>query len=167
MNKLHTLLCLLITTGLMGQQTEKEQIGHLLDNWHKAASQADFDAYFDKMDVESIFVGTDASEYWGKKEFMEFSKPYFDRGDAWSFRALQRHIFLDEQKTTAWFDELLDTWMGLCRGSGVLVSNEGRWKIGHYVLSIVIPNETVEGVISLKKEKDSIIKRSMLLDRTN
>jgi hypothetical protein len=37
---------------------------------------------------------------------------------------------------TAWFDELLNTQMKICRGSGVLVKIDGKWKIKHYVLSM-------------------------------
>jgi hypothetical protein len=39
---------------------------------------------------------------------------------AWSF-ALERHIYFDKTGKTAWFDELLNTQMKICRGSGVLV----------------------------------------------
>jgi len=60
-----------------------------------------------------------------------------------------------------WFDELLDTWMGTCRGSGVLENNQGIWKIKHYVLSIEIPNADVQSVISVKKTNDSIFLSSL------
>ena len=115
----------------------------------------------------SIFIGTDASEHWNKEEFMSFSKPYFDRGSAWAFTPLQRHIYFGATGEVAWFDELLDTWMQLCRGSGVLIKEDGRWQIAHYVLSLTIPNETVDGAIELKKERDSIFRSSLLLKQPN
>jgi ketosteroid isomerase-like protein len=34
----------------------------LLDSWHKAAAEAKFDAYFDKMTEDAVFIGTDATE---------------------------------------------------------------------------------------------------------
>ncbi len=49
-----------------------------------------------------------------------------------------------------WFDELLDTWMGTCRGSGVLEKNNKEWKIKQYVLSVTIPNDSIQKVIKLK-----------------
>jgi ketosteroid isomerase-like protein len=52
----------------------------LLDSWHKAAAEAKFDAYFDKMTEDAVFIGTDATENWGKPAFQEFAKPYFDKG---------------------------------------------------------------------------------------
>ena len=54
------------------------------------AAETNFDAYFNTMANESVFIGTDATENWNKKEFMEFSKPFFDKGKAWSFTSLKR-----------------------------------------------------------------------------
>ncbi|WP_297805122.1 nuclear transport factor 2 family protein, partial [uncultured Polaribacter sp.] len=54
------------------------------------------------------------------------------------------------------FDELLATWMGTCRGSGVIEKKDKIWKIKHYVLSIEIPNNDVQTVIKAKKKSDSI-----------
>lgn len=85
---------------------------------------------------------------------MEWARPYFDRGKAWDFTTIERNIFLSEYDHLAWFDELLDIQMGICRGSGVLVKENGNWKINHYVLSIAIPNDRVEEVTSLKNEFD-------------
>ena len=62
----------------------------------------------------------------------------------------------------AWFDELLDTWMQLCRGSGVAVKTPDGWKIAHYVLSLTMPNDTIQEAIALKREKDSLMRQSLL-----
>jgi hypothetical protein len=50
----------------------------------------------------------------------------------------------------AWFDELLNTQMKICRGSGVLVLIDGKWRIKHYVLSMTIPNDKTDEVIKIK-----------------
>ncbi|MGJ8745252.1 nuclear transport factor 2 family protein [Polaribacter sp.] len=134
----------------------KNEINLLLTNWHKAAADADFNGYFDTMDSLSVFIGTDASENWNKNEFVAFSKPYFDKGKAWSFKTLERNVYVNKTGNFVWFDELLDTWMGTCRGSGVLEKNNNSWKIKHYVLSVEIPNEDVHAVIAAKKKNDSI-----------
>ena len=140
-----------------GNNNEKRAINEVLESWHKAASDADFDAYFGKMTADAIFIGTDASENWQNDEFRAFSKPYFDRGRAWSFTAIDRNIYINDAGDLAWFDELLSTQMRLCRGSGVLKKENGVWKIAHYVLSITIPNENVSEIVTIKKEKDSIL----------
>lgn len=135
----------------------------LLNNWHQAAAKANFDSYFNAMTSDAIFIGTDATEHWGITEFKEFSKPYFDRGQAWDFKPLDRHVFISEDRETIWFDELLDTWMGLCRGSGVIKKENNQLKIAHYVLSVTVPNDDIVEFIELKKEKDSILTEKITL----
>ncbi len=158
MNRFVTILLFLaIGSGLKGQTAEITMIQEVLDQWHLAAAEADFEEYFGLMSDDAVFIGTDASEVWGKKEFMEFSKPYFDQGKAWAFTSVDRHVYLDPSGEVAWFDELLDTWMQLCRGSGVVRKVDGEWKIAHYVLSLTVPNEEIDPVIALKKEKDSTL----------
>ena len=135
----------------------------ILDNWHKAASNANFEEYFGSMTTDAIFTGTDATEHWGINEFKDFSKPYFDRGKAWDLKPLERNIFVSEDNSIVWFDELLDTWMGVCRGSGVIKKENDQWKIAHYVLSVTVPNDDINSVLDIKKETDSILTRKLEL----
>ncbi|MQP25142.1 hypothetical protein GFJ94_08700 [Flavobacterium sp. LMO8] len=129
---------------------QKETVNTLLDNWHKAAAEANFNNYFDVMSSESIFIGTDANENWNKKEFQAFAKPYFDKGKAWNFTAIERNIYFSSDGKTAWFDELLNTQMKICRGSGVVIQENGQWKVKHYVLSMTVPNDNVDEVVKIK-----------------
>ena len=146
-----TLLLIFLFSSLAQAQTkETAKINTVLDNWHKAAAEAKFDNYMNSMTDDAIFIGTDATENWNKKEFMAFAKPYFDKGKAWSFTSLERHVYLDKSGKTAWFDELLNTQMKICRGSGVLVKIGNEWKIKHYVLSMTIPNDNTNEVIKTK-----------------
>lgn len=134
----------------------KGNINSVLDNWHKAVANSNFDAYFGTMTNDAIFIGTDASENWTKTAFIDFAKPYFDKKKTWNFKPLERNIYIAENGKTAWFDELLDTWMRVCRGSGVLVKQNNNWKIKHYVLSVTIPNDSMKSVIKIKRESDSV-----------
>lgn len=145
-----------LQTMSFAQDKGKSHLNDLLDQWHKDAADANFEGYFGAMAEESIFVGTDATENWDKKAFQAYSKPYFDRGRAWSFTAVERNIYLQKGGKIAWFDELLSTQMGLCRGSGVLEKIRGKWKIRHYVLSLDVPNENVSELVALKKQRDSL-----------
>jgi ketosteroid isomerase-like protein len=144
----------LIVASLFAQEEEEVQVNNMLDSWHLAAAEAKFDAYFNLMTPDAIFIGTDVSENWSKETFMEFCKPYFDRGKAWDFTAVQRNVYFSDNGEMAWFDEVLNTWMQLCRGSGVLIKTREGWQIKHYVLSVTVPNETIQGVIDLKQEAD-------------
>lgn len=135
---------------------EKEKINKVIDAWHLNASEANFDAYFNAMSNSSVFVGTDAAEVWNVQQFKDFSKPHFDKGKAWSFTSVDRNVYINSDGKIAWFDELLDTWMGVCRGSGVLKKNNGVWKIEHYVLSLTVPNDNIQEVMKVNEEKDSL-----------
>ena len=137
-------------------EVEKESICLVLDNWHKNAAEGNFENYFNSMTNSSIFIGTDAGENWTVSEFKEFSKPHFADGMAWNFKAIDRNVYTGNDTNIAWFDELLNTWMGVCRGSGVLVKENSQWKIQHYVLSLTIPNDNVVEVVKINKEKDSL-----------
>ncbi|WP_299522216.1 nuclear transport factor 2 family protein [uncultured Lutibacter sp.] len=145
-----------VTLKKVDTANEKEAINNVLDAWHKSAAEANFETYFEAMTKESIFIGTDALENWKNTEFKEFSKPYFDKGKAWSFTSIERNIYLYKDGKVAWFDELLETHMGICRGSGVITKNENNWNIEHYVLSLTIPNDNIDDVIKINKEKDSL-----------
>lgn len=150
-----------ITTAFVNSATaittDKDKINKALNAWHKAAAEANFEAYFGAMTTDAIFIGTDATENWTLPEFKAYAKPHFDKGKAWSFSALERNIFVSEKGDVAWFDELLETQMKICRGSGVLKKVNGEWKIAHYVLSITIPNDNVNEVIKLKNEAEDAL----------
>lgn len=135
-------------------------IAQLLDSFNVAAAQANYNQYFSYFAEDAVFMGTDATEHWDKKSFMQWAKPFFDRGRAWNFTAIQRHIYFNTSGDIAWFDELLNTQMKICRGSGVLSKQNGQWKIQQYTLSATIPNSIIDSVTHLKAvEEDSIINR--------
>lgn len=156
-------LFLLIGPLLLGQLNEKAAISQSLDAWHGAAASANFEAYFELMTEDAVFIGTDAGENWQRNAFIDYAKPHFDSGKAWSFTAVERNIYVDKESNLAWFDELLDTQMKICRGSGVLRKEDGKWKIIHYVLSLVVPNEYVNDVVQLKMNSDSLLLRELKL----
>ncbi len=136
------------------KKVSSENIDTFLNDWHKAASKANYKNYFTKMDSISVFIGTDATENWSKNQFQKYSKPYFDEGKAWDFKPLERHIYTNKSGNFIWFDELLDTWMGVCRGSGVIELVGEKLKIKHYVLSLTIPNDIIDDVIKMNSKEE-------------
>lgn len=139
---------------------EQKQVSILLDSFNRAAARADFKGYFDFYAEDAIFTGTDATERWDKKAFMAWAKPFFDKGKAWDFTALERHIYFDKTGELAWFDELLNTSMKICRGSGVLIKKDNKWKIQQYILSTTVPNDDLDSVIKIKAPaEDKIIQQ--------
>lgn len=136
----------------------RAQIGAMLDSFNVAATNAQFERYFDFFAPDGIFIGTDATEYWTKPQFMEWAKPHFDKKQTWNFVSIERHIYFDSSGQTAWFDELLNTQMKICRGSGVVAKSGNDWKLKQYVLSMTIPNSQIGPIVKLKSaEEDSLI----------
>jgi hypothetical protein len=125
------------------------ELNSFLDSWHKAASQANADVFFGSMSDTSIYIGTDAGERWTKAQFIEFAKPYFDRGKAWDFKPYDRDLHVTKDGQHAWFSELLTTWMGVCRGSGMLTKTTAGWKLDQYHLSVTVPNDAIQDFITL------------------
>lgn len=115
----------------------------LVDNWHQAAAIADEDVFFGTLDSNAVYLGTDPEERWLKQEFMDWGMKYFQRDTAWAFTPYNRIWEFTEDYKYAWFDELLKTHMGICRGSGVIVNINGNWKIKHYNLALTLPNEKI------------------------
>jgi len=144
---------ILIPSILSGQDSLKTNLNKFLDEWHAAAARADMQAYFEKIDEDGIYIGTDATENWTKQAFYEWSKPYFDKGKAWTFVAKERNIYFTEDATVAWFDEKLEASYGMLRGSGVLRQKNGEWMIMHYVLSLPVPNEKFNEVLNKIREE--------------
>ncbi|ANF49277.1 hypothetical protein A0O34_01315 [Chryseobacterium glaciei] len=136
---------------------EKTEIGTMLDAFNVAAAKADFNAYFNFYADESTFIGTDATEVWDKKAFMVWAKPYFDKKKTWNFTSLKRNIYFSKDGKLAWFDEVLDTQMKICRGSGVVEKINGAWKVKQYVLSMTIPNDVSDKVVSEKTAIEDIL----------
>ena len=149
------LLCTIIVVSSFTHKTtdaakDKQLIAAMLDSFNVAAGKANYQAYFNFYTSDAIFIGTDATERWDKTQFMVWAKPYFDRGRAWNFKALERHIYLNAKGDLGWFDELLQTQMKICRGSGVVVKQGNTWKVQQYVLSMTIPNSKVDSIVAIK-----------------
>ena len=144
-------LFLALNAHYFSAQKDVKKLDELIQNWHKAASDAQFDSYFKCLTNDFIFLGTAPGERWTKKEFQEFSKPFFDRGKAWDFKATNRIWNFSKDGKTAWFDEDLATWMQGCRGSGVCIKIKGLWSISYYNLTVLIENEKIKEFIELRK----------------
>ncbi|EPX63822.1 hypothetical protein D187_004951 [Cystobacter fuscus DSM 2262] len=122
-------------------------VNAVLDDWHRAAAQADEARYFAHFTPDAIYLGTDATERWTRDEFRAWAHPYFAKGKAWNFTPSSRHVSLSKDGSMAWFDEVLATPnLGPSRGSGVLVKEGGTWKIAQYNLSVPIPNDVLDDV---------------------
>lgn len=139
---------LLITIQFGARADEKVTISSVLDTYHEAASKAQGKRYFDTLDEEGVFMGTDGSERWSKSTFKQFAMPYFSKGQGWTYTVKKRHINVIKGTEVAFFDELLENdFYGLCRSSGLLIKRQGQWKILQFNLSVMVPNEKAAQVV--------------------
>ena len=140
-------------------------LNEFIDNWHLAASKADSASYFGAFyNDQSIFQGTDGSEYWTAVEFREWAAPYFHRESAWTFEAFERYWY--RKGEVLWFNERLNSpHMGICRGVGIVQLTSDGPKIDHYSLSFEVPNEVVGDLVPLATtERIEVLKYQQELD---
>lgn len=128
-----------------------KRVNAFVDRWHSDAAHAR-PAYFDKIAKDGIYIGTDKTERWRRDEFKAWARPYFKRKSAWAFKALRRNVYFSDDRSMVWFDELLDTQMGICQASGVMRRKGDSFEIVHYQLSMAVPNEVASHVRRLIKD---------------
>ena len=144
---------LMMSTPLIILAQNHQEVDQLLTDWHNAAAAGNQDEYFNYLDDNSIYIGTDSTEIWTKAEFYDWSKQHFEGQKTWKFVATHRAIYFSENGLLAWFDELIDYGSGTLRGSGVLQNKDGDWKIMQYVLSVPVPNEKYQVVMGIINEE--------------
>lgn len=133
----------------------KDSVSAVLDDFHDAASHADYQRYFSHFARQAVFIGTDATERWTVQEFRVYAKRRFDAGDGWSYVPRVRHVYVSRDGNTAWFDEILDNdHYGTTRSTGVLVREDGAWKIAQYHLTIPIPNDLADRVVAMIRAQE-------------
>ena len=126
-------------------------VNQVLDDFHKAASEADEDRYFRHFTSDAVFMGTDASERWDVPTFRAYAHPFFVEDKGWTFTPQSRNVAMHGD--VAWFDEVLESASyGECRGTGVLRREGGTWKIAQYNLTIPIPNALARDFVSRIRE---------------
>ena len=153
-------LLMLLVSGVRAatKDAESAAIAAVLNRFHVAAGEADFDAYFALFAEDGVFLGTDATERWTVAEFKAFVRPHFEAGRGWLYTPGERHVVLSPDGRYAWFDEALsNTSYGACRGSGVMQLTADGWKVAQYHLTIPIPNDLAKSVVDLIREHHHIV----------
>jgi hypothetical protein len=150
-----TLFFITSTEALAEQQeTDNVKINHVLDSLHDAASKAQKERYLALFTKDGVFMGTDDWERWSRPvEFDAYVDKGFKDGVGWTYHPEERHINYAADANTAWFDEItVSPQWGRFRGTGVLIREGESWKIAHYALSFLVPNEAWEKVSELSSK---------------
>ena len=131
----------------------QEKLDVLLNGLHQDAHEGNYETYFERYTSDAVFLGTDKTERWTIQEFKEYAKPAFADGHGWTYEVVERNW--EGSGDTRWFDEMLfNEKYGHCRGTGVVELINGEWKIAHYSLTLLIPNDIAAEVGSLTIEAD-------------
>lgn len=147
------LACCMLLCSLTAQANPAltRQVNAFVDGWHADAAHAR-PAFFDKIAKDGVYIGTDKTERWRRDEFKAWARPHFQRKSAWAFKPLRRNVHFSADRAIVWFDELLDTQMGICQASGVMRRKGKGFEIVHYQLSMAIPNEVGSQVTRLVRD---------------
>ncbi len=131
------LLLILLSISTASAQSDKTAVAAILDNYHQAAAEADWQTYFNLLSEDAVFLGTDVTERWPKAEFRQYAID----SNGWIYLPRDRYINFTPDGNSAWFDEVLDSASyGTSRGTGVLIKTDEGWKISQYHLTFPIPN---------------------------
>ena len=144
----------LLALLILSQNTwAQEKLDVLLNGLHQDAHEGNYETYFERYTSDAVFLGTDKTERWTIQEFKEYAKPAFADGHGWTYEVVKRNW--EGSGDTRWFDEILfNEKYGHCRGTGVVELINGEWKIAHYSLTLLIPNDIAAEVGSLTIEAD-------------
>jgi ketosteroid isomerase-like protein len=134
-------------------QSEQELIAQVIDGMHAAASRADLAAFLRAYTGDGVFMGTDDWERWSRPDTLDaYVTDRFKDGTGWQYTSVQRHIKIAAEQKIAWFDEItVSPKWGRFRGTGVMHKIQGQWKIAHYSLSFLVPNEAWERVSQISQ----------------
>jgi len=136
-----------------GTAPDARRIHAMLDDFHLAAAEADRERYLDHFAPGGVFMGTDDWERWPLGDFREYVAKRFEGGVGWTYRPQDRHIAFAADGATAWFDEIaVSPRWGRFRGTGVVQRTADGWKIAHYSLTALVPNERFQDVSAITRE---------------
>lgn len=133
---------------------DKAAINEVMDGFHAAAAKGERERYLGYFTDKGVFMGTDDWERWPlRPDFEKYVTEHFKDGKGWSYTPVERHIAFAPGGQVAWFDEITksEKW-GLFRGTGVLLKQQGGdWKLAHYAMSVLVPNEAWVPISDLAK----------------
>ena len=150
-----TAVSLALLPAMSLADNQRAAIDALIDGLHQDAHEGNFQTYFDRYTPDAVFLGTDKSERWTIDQFKVYAEPAFEDGHGWTYSVKERNW--EGEGTTRWFDEvLLNEKLGHCRGTGVVELIDGEWKIAHYALTMLVPNDIAAEVGAQTQRADGV-----------
>lgn len=141
-----------------------EETLNLLHSYYAHSPGADIDKYFSCFSSQGRFLGTDGTESWSMEDYRRYLEPFFSpeqkvaylpyvpKADSRKFNAFPAN---SPNPSIVAFDELLEIEgiKAQARGTGSLIwnSDQNKWLIFSYHLSIPVPNEIARRVCDLTR----------------
>ena len=153
-----TIVSLALLPAMSLADNQRAAIDALIDGLHQDAHEGNFQTYFDRYTPDAVFLGTDKSERWTIDQFKVYAEPAFEDGHGWTYSVKERNW--EGEGNTRWFDEvLLNEKLGHCRGTGVVEFIDGEWKIAHYALTMLVPNDIAAEIGAQTQRADGIVQK--------
>jgi hypothetical protein len=116
-----------------------------LDAFYKAGAGANQSAFVAQLTEDAVFLGVDGGTRLQGQSLRDYVSDSVANGNTWAYHSSDREIRLSADGSVAWFDESLQhEQLGTGRASGVLIADNGNWKIAQYNLTVPLP-----GVVSV------------------
>lgn len=114
-----------------------------LQAFYDTAADADFEGWAALFAEDARFYGTDPAEDWPFAEMASDVEESFASGGGWDFEVRDRRVTLAPDGRTAWFADIahFNTTDYTLRPTGVLIAQDGEWKIAQMVMGVPFPNE--------------------------
>ena len=140
-------------TSAIADDASRADVDSVLDGFHAAAAAGDREQYLGYLTENGVFLGTDEWERWPKHpDFSDYVAGRFSDGGGWSYRSVDRNVDFSDDGSVAWFDEVVfSETNGRFRGTGVLLRQDGEWRIAHYAMSFLVFNEDWPAVVELTR----------------
>ncbi|MGQ1786671.1 MULTISPECIES: nuclear transport factor 2 family protein [unclassified Saccharicrinis] len=138
---------------------QKKDVALVLDSLLLSQEKGDFalfsSCFANQEDV--VHIGTDLDEYWeSRSNFMNHMKHMVDRRKGLKIMSDNTRIQISDIGDTAWYTQLIDTSIETkgdpfrlegFRHSGVMVKNNGEWKIVQSHISVALdhPGDELPG----------------------
>lgn len=111
-----------------------------LDAFYKAAAAANESEFIAVLAADAVLLGIGDEGRLQGQPLYEYVSESFASGGNWRYSVNDRQIRQTDDGSVAWFDESLQSdGLSPGRASGVLVQDDGNWKVAQYNLTVSQP----------------------------
>ena len=119
----------------------KREIAAVLDSMHEGFQKKDFKELENCLTEDGLYLGTDPSQTWSKKQLTEYYDSHVDDSAIVSYNLVSRNILLSRNNNSAiaieqFFSGRISEKV-MIRGVARLIYRDNEWKINFYSWSMI------------------------------